>query len=336
MPDAAVRTGFFRIPLEQLRENTVLGFDLYIQHPGQEPVLFRARDLPFTDDHRCRLAESGSTALLVPDEQRAAYENYIGQEERPPERPAGVPVDEIERRLDTALDRTRPLARRCRVVLDTSCELVQHAFADPVTPGLPQSLHSLAKTTGRLLLAEDEALARLIAMFRLDSDAITHSTNTAVFTVGLAQAAGVDDPDELGAIGRAALVHDIGRAAAASGDGTVAVDRSLEETREHPDKGAEILEQAGWDDLLCLEVCRSHHERFDGSGFPRGLEGEKIHPVARMVAIADVYDQLTSAGPGRPPHSGFQALWKMSQEMRGQFDPRLLELFIRMLLAGRA
>ncbi|RMG48476.1 MAG: HD domain-containing protein [Acidobacteria bacterium] len=334
MPDAAVKTGFFRIPLDQLKADTILGFDLYIQHGSQEPVLFRARRLSFTEEHRARLERSGSEALLVPEAQRPDYEAYVQEHSAAPAAPPLRPREEIQKELAAVTDPKRPLRRRCRIVLDTSRELLQHAFIDPSVPGLPESMHDLAKSTGHLLLAERDALRRLVSMFRLDYETISHSTNTAVYTVALARAGGIEDPVQLAAIGRAALVHDIGMAAAGEERPPGAPDA----LRDHPEAGARILEEAGWNDGLCLEVCRAHHERYDGSGYPRGLKGGIIHPVARMVAIADTYDELTSARPGWVPLTGFQALWKMSREMSGRFDPGYLELFIRMLLGeeGRA
>jgi response regulator RpfG family c-di-GMP phosphodiesterase len=76
-------------------------------------------------------------------------------------------------------------------------------------------------------------------------------------------------------------------------------------------------------------VAEEHHERWDGAGYPRGLAGESIHPAARIVAIADVYDALTSARPYRAPLQQEAAVSLIRAERGGHFDPALADAFVR-------
>jgi putative two-component system response regulator len=82
-------------------------------------------------------------------------------------------------------------------------------------------------------------------------------------------------------------------------------------------------------------VALEHHERWDGSGYPRGLAAEQIHPAARVVAIADVYDALTSARPYRPPLGHEAALAAIRAGRGSHFDPALAGAFARAADAGR-
>jgi putative two-component system response regulator len=111
-------------------------------------------------------------------------------------------------------------------------------------------------------------------------------------------------------------------------------EREWEIMRRHPAIGAEILggHQSGLLSIAC-RIAQAHHEKWDGSGYPEGLAGEDIPLEARIVAIADVFDALTSVRP-------YKAAWpveKAAEHLRTQagkhFDPRLVELFLAQLPA---
>ncbi|MDH5426369.1 MAG: response regulator [Gammaproteobacteria bacterium] len=102
--------------------------------------------------------------------------------------------------------------------------------------------------------------------------------------------------------------------------------------KSHTIIGAEIL--SGGDSELLLQaqlIAMSHHEKWDGSGYPKGLKGEEIPLVGRIVALADVFDALTSERPYKDAW-GVTAAKKYIVEMSGkQFDPKLVEIFLRIL-----
>lgn len=77
-----------------------------------------------------------------------------------------------------------------------------------------------------------------------------------------------------------------------------------------------------------LDIPYAHHERWDGSGYPRGLKGEAIPLAARIFAVVDVFDALTSPRPYRPAWSREQALAYLREQAGTQFDPRVVEVFL--------
>jgi len=85
-------------------------------------------------------------------------------------------------------------------------------------------------------------------------------------------------------------------------------------------KGIEFLHEAA-------EIVHSHHERFDGSGYPQGLKGEAIPLGARLFAVVDVYDAITSTRPYRTPMSHAAALDLIKQGSGRDFDPQVVEVF---------
>ncbi|WP_313070332.1 HD domain-containing phosphohydrolase [Melaminivora sp.] len=107
--------------------------------------------------------------------------------------------------------------------------------------------------------------------------------------------------------------------------------------RRHPEIGAEIIgEHAGGLLSMARTIALAHHEKWDGSGYPRGLAGEAIPLEARIVAIADVFDALTTRRPYKEPWSVDAAIEQLRSQAGRHFDPALVELFIQELPAMRA
>jgi HD-GYP domain-containing protein (c-di-GMP phosphodiesterase class II) len=105
-------------------------------------------------------------------------------------------------------------------------------------------------------------------------------------------------------------------------------DAEFEVMRQHPVRGWEMLKQASFSDAAVLDVVRHHHERFDGKGYPDGLSGEALSRIARMGAICDVYDAVTSNRVYKRAWDPAESIAQMAS-WKGQFDPDLLKSFIR-------
>lgn len=339
MPAAAETAEFILVPIGHLKAETVLCFDLYIQHTGTEPVLYRARDMEFTEEVCQRLIDSGVDQLLVPTAQAEDYQQYCQElGETTPQPALAVEEGLLEREtlvVHSVLDITVPLDERCQTLLGVSRTVVEAALADLGSPGLHQRVQNISETTASLLLAEPAAYASLVSHFKIDFEVAGHLSNTALYVTEFARAIGNDDFQDLVALGRAALLHDVGKGETPgellhreSG----LSDLEWAEVMSHPERGVTLLREAGWDDPLALDVCANHHERCDGSGYPRGLLGHQISLAAKIVAIADTFDSLTSSYATRPPLSGFQALWRMKREMQGKFDAELLDRFIQVMV----
>ena len=128
----------------------------------------------------------------------------------------------------------------------------------------------------------------------------------------------------------AAYLHDIGKVRVPDeilGKEDLLTDEEWEEMKQHPDYGAEILRAK---DFLggAAEIVKAHHERFDGSGYPRGLKGEGIPIGARVIAVVDTYDAITSARPYQAAQAKEEAIKELKQGAGTQFDPRVVQAFI--------
>ncbi len=167
-----------------------------------------------------------------------------------------------------------------------------------------------------------------------DQETEGHTRRVVQMTVNLAQAMGVD-PSELENTRRGALLHDIGKMAIPDSillkPGTLN-DREWEIMRRHPEYAYEFLEPIAYlRPIIAIPYC--HHEKWDGSGYPRGLAGEEIPFTARIFAVVDVWDALRSDRPYRTAWS-YEKTLKYIVDLSGKhFDPQVVQAFLK-LLAG--
>jgi putative nucleotidyltransferase with HDIG domain len=131
--------------------------------------------------------------------------------------------------------------------------------------------------------------------------------------------------------GLAGLLHDIGKAvmpvSILDKPGRLDADE-FATIKSHPVRGYELLAQSGNVPGSALDVCLHHHERYDGSGYPDGLDGRRLTLFAKMGAICDVYDAVTSARAYKEPWDPNKAMARM-REWTGHFDEDLLVTFTR-------
>jgi diguanylate cyclase (GGDEF)-like protein/putative nucleotidyltransferase with HDIG domain len=189
--------------------------------------------------------------------------------------------------------------------------------------------------TSDLHLATIEALAR--AIDAKDQTTQSHIRRVQVYAAGLARAAGLT-PAEIQGVKTAALLHDIGKLAVPehilSKPGPL-TQEEFQKIRIHPQVGAEIIAAVPFP-YPVAPLIMSHHERWDGRGYPHGLAGEAIPAGARILTIVDYYDAVTTDRPYHKALSHESALGLMRHEAGRALDPALVSLFIDILPALRA
>ena len=162
-----------------------------------------------------------------------------------------------------------------------------------------------------------------------------HSRKVNTYAVALAEAIGLL-PDEVSKVSTAALLHDIGKIGipdkVLNKKGKLN-EEDWEAIKAHPRLGANIV--GNMPNLIpCVSSILHHHERWDGGGYPEGLKGEEIPLEARILAIADSFEAMTSARPYRPALSLEEVVKELRQGAGVQFDPKLVKAFIGIIEAG--
>ena len=178
-------------------------------------------------------------------------------------------------------------------------------------------------------------LAALVQTLSLrDRHTARHSAAVARFARAIAQEIGCSEYEQ-DLVHSAGLLHDIGKFAFP--DTILLADRKLtpedwEMVKLHPEQGARLVRRVdGYGPVA--DIILAHHERIDGRGYPRGLEGEDIPLLSRMISIADTYDVMTARDSYREPVSKEDAVIELRRVSGTQLDGRLVEAFVRVLEA---
>ena len=203
------------------------------------------------------------------------------------------------------------------------------ATALAIYPVIGRLLDRLSRQTVRLLDSNLEILQVLGgAIAKRDSDTDAHNYRVSVYSVRLAETIALPR-DEIQSLIKGALLHDVGKLAIRDNvllkPGKLTNDEfSIMKT--HVEHGLEITARATW--LQDADsVVGGHHEKFDGAGYPDGLRGEDIPVAARIFAITDVFDALTSRRPYKAPMPFDEAMDILESGRGSHFDPALLDAF---------
>ncbi len=192
--------------------------------------------------------------------------------------------------------------------------------------GLEQAVNEKTEELKRVYTHVLSSLAH--AMEQRDSGTYGHSRRVSYNARLIAAALNLDERERAD-LKTAALLHDIGKIGIT--DFILAKEGPLSEEertviRSHPQKGVEILKPLKQYESI-LPAILHHHERYDGSGYPAGLAGEKIPLHARIIAIADTYDAIISTRPYRKGNGHAEALAELKRFSGIQFDPRIVTAF---------
>lgn len=224
--------------------------------------------------------------------------------------------------------------KRAAVLCNRSKEAVQSMFkearmgkavdAEACMPLVNDIASSVYRNPGALV-----SLARLK---QADEYTYMHSVAVCALMVALGRTLGMDEA-QCREAGLAGLLHDLGKAATPlevlNKPGKL-TDDEFKIIKQHPVLGYEMLLTGKSVSPIALDVCRHHHERMDGTGYPDRISGDQLSLMARMGAVCDVYDAVTS---NRPYKNGWDPAESIAQmaSWKGHFDPAVFQAFVKSL-----
>jgi len=177
------------------------------------------------------------------------------------------------------------------------------------------------------------ALISLARLKTADDYTYMHSVAVCALMVALSKQLSLDDAQTRSA-GIAGLLHDLGKAMmpmdVLNKPGKL-TDEEYSIIKKHPEAGHELLLGSTGADEIALDVVLHHHEKTDGSGYPKRLKDTEISLFAKMGAVCDVYDAITSNRPYKAGWDPAESLRKMAEWCTGHFDPRIFQAFVKSL-----
>lgn len=221
---------------------------------------------------------------------------------------------------------------RAKKVITASKQAVVSMFND-VRMGKAVNTESAMQCVDEIAASVARNEGALISLLRLknkDDYTYMHSVAVSALMVVLAKELGLSER-EVKQAGLAGLLHDIGKAAIPmdylNKPGAL-TDEEFAVVREHPQRGYELMKQANITDEVALDVCLHHHEKMNGEGYPERLQGDEISLFAKMGAVCDVYDAITST-------RAYKASWEPSQSLQrmakwsDHFDDTVFKAFVK-------
>ena len=181
------------------------------------------------------------------------------------------------------------------------------------------------------VIRNKHALTSLSRVKKKDEYTYMHSVNVSILMISFCRTMKMSKSD-IAVFGTGALLHDIGKMKVSQtllNKPSKLTDDEFAQMKMHAIYSGEILTETGNFSQKAIDVASQHHERFDGTGYPKGLKGEKISQGGQMSSIVDVYDAITS---DRCYHSGMdpsEALKKIFEWSKYHFDPKLVQYYIR-------
>lgn len=192
------------------------------------------------------------------------------------------------------------------------------------------SARKLVEEISDSLNRNPNALISLARLKTADNYTYMHSVAVCALMIALARQLGLDD-DDVRSAGEAGLLHDLGKAVIPlkilNKPGKL-TDKEFAQVKKHPEDGCHLLRESGAS-AITFDVVRHHHEKTDGSGYPDGLRDGEISLYARMGAVCDVYDAITSNRPYKAGWDPAESLRKMAEWVDGHFDPQVFQAFVK-------
>ncbi len=275
-------------------------------------ILYCAEHACFDAEHRQRLIEHGVRFIYIPvsyhERFRRQTESLILQIVHDPKISASV---------------------KSEIIYETSIELVNELLSEPSLNQHGERLGIVSKAVTSLVLEDPMAFSHLFAASHHDFYTATHLVNVATWMVSLAYALGERDEEKLATYCRAGILHDIGKVRIPSrilNKKTALTADEWRTVRQHPELGQAYLKDSGITDATMIAVTLGHHERLDGSGYPFGLKGEQIELPARICAVVDSFDALTSLRPFKMRATSVtKAMELIFGDTPAKYDSRVVE-----------
>ena len=314
--ETEISPDYIPITPSSLRTNTTVGCDIFLLAKTTAElrfVLYCRGDAVFDEAKKDMLVEKSINRLFIKKEDQRKYYDYL------------------ENNFQNIISDTRISSdEKTKIVHSTATNLVKDLFNNP-RAGNVERTKTFAYNMVDYILKDGRAAHSLLKIAIHEYYTYTHSVNVAAIGTLFAKELGFGD-DDLKQLCSGVLLHDIGKTKISTDilnkNGKL-TDEEYSKIKEHPELGVEILKGTnnGFTDEYTITL--QHHENYDGTGYPLGLQKDEIHCCGRIARIIDVYDALTTNRPYAKAMRPFAALKEMKEKMLNCFDKEMFVEFIR-------
>ena len=219
---------------------------------------------------------------------------------------------------------------KSEIIHDMATDTINELFSGEINKNKIDRSTELVNDTIQLILNDDSAAKAMLGVTSYDYYTYTHCVNVSIYALGFGAHLKLDK-NKLNVLGRAGILHDLGKKnipnEIVNKNGRL-TDEEFSTMKSHPSLAVEILKELGEKNQLVLDAIEQHHEKLDGSGYPKGLKAQEIHILSQIIAIADIFDALTTKRSYKEALKTFDALSIMKNEMTTELNPHLLAEFM--------
>ena len=314
-----MKSSYLPIDINTFRHDSVKAFDVFFESGEGKKVLYCARGEVVSEETRRKLnTQHIAYKLYILNKDKVYYERYI------------------ELVLKNILaDSQLSIPVKAKIAYDSVKRVMESLFESPKSQIIRRCKKTLIDTV-EFVIKDNAALQNLISLTSFDYNVYNHSINVGILATGLTLELIKENPDlNYQEMVAGFFLHDIGKC-------SIPVDilnkkNQLSKAdwniiKRHPEEGCQILKKYGALTKEAEIIVSQHHERHNGTGYPKELKGKDIHLFAKVCSAADVFDGLTSNRPYRKEHSTYKALTIMKDEMYMDFDPELFAMFVKLFV----
>ena len=303
---------YYRVPANLYQDGDIIREDLFF-FDTTKYILYRPKHLPWTAGDRLLLEQADIRELFIQCDNRDSHLQFL--------------EDHLGRIIEEPL---LEADAKAQILYNTSKSLVSQIFHQP------KMSDNIRRSVGIIRFSIDyishdlQNLSRLMKLATDDFSEYTHAVHVGYYAIRLAHARGIREFNKISALGVGALLHDIGK---------LKIDRNIlekpdsltndekKELEKHAGYGYELVHDTHNVPELSERLILQHHERPDGSGYPEGLQGGEMEPLAEILSISDEYDTMIRNHPYQHALNSEDAI----DVIRSRFSEDLVEHLICIL-----
>ena len=282
-----------------------------------------------------KLKEFGIKEILI-DETKGESPDEVTSQVEKYEKDSGSELYEISESLKEIIaDKKVPPELKAHIIHDHSVDMMKCLWKNPSGERIADFKKSVVCVVDNIL-TDDATNKHLLKLTDYDYNTYVHSVNVGVLALSLAKELfKKSTKHDMHALGAGFFLHDLGKVVIDENiinkPGKL-TDEEMAIMKRHPGMGFKLLHDTKQITEESRLIVLQHHERYNGSGYPRGLKGPEIHIYGRICSVADVFDALVSKRPYKAQKKPFEALKIMKEEMIEHFQKEVFQTFVLLFI----
>ncbi len=299
-------TGYFKVRINSLIAEKQLPFNLYLRLNSKLMIYLRAGDKIEKEKLLMLNRRDTGESFFIPEDQRGDFKAYVHSQI-----------------ISTELS----VREKAQVLRESSMTLMEELYEHPDVNQALANSQPLIQDFVEFMGADPAGMSELISLSSHDFYTYNHSLDVGIYSLGLADTLGFKGK-QLEDMGVAALFHDVGKRQInldiLCKKGGLN-DAEWSQMQKHPQYGLAILNDQANATEGVKAACFEHHESWAGNGYPQQLIADEIHPFARIVALTDTYDAMTTQRSYNTPLKPIDAVTMMKEKLANRYDPDMLK-----------